>query len=155
VRQAFQNGGRENEMKFKQVLFGASLALVGGVAAGGSYRPVPLTIDFDGKVATGGMYSARVSGNPNAFIGCGIRTPVAGVTFAFCQANLGPLPGDGSAPESVSCFTEDPSAIATIGALDDFSWISFRWDDNGECTSVSNSTQSFYLPDFYKTDKVK
>lgn len=141
-------------MKLNQLLLGAALALVGGVAAGGAYRPVPLTIDFENRVALGDMYSARLSGNPGAYIGCGIRNS-AGVTFAFCQANLGPLPEDGSAPESVSCFTEDPSAIATIGALDDFSWISFRWDENDECTSVSNSTQSFYLPDFFKTEKVK
>jgi hypothetical protein len=140
-------------MKLKQLLSGAVLALVGGVAAAGAYRPFPLTIDFDGKVAMGDMYSARLSDNKNAFIGCGIRSPAAGVTFAFCQANLGPLPDDDSAPERVVCFTEDPSKIATIGAMDDFSYVSFSWDDSGECTSVANSTQSFYLPEFFKTDK--
>lgn len=142
-------------MKLDQLLLGAVLALVGGVAAAGAYRPAPLTIDLDGKVAIGDMYSARLSDNKNAYIGCGIRSPAPGVTFAFCQANLGPLLDDGSAPESVLCYTEDPSAIATIGAMDDFSYVSFTWDDNGNCTSVGNSTQSFYLPEFFKTDKVK
>jgi hypothetical protein len=141
-------------MKLNQLLLGAVLSLVGGVAAAGAYRPVPLTIDLENRVALGDMYSARLSGNPNAYIGCGIRN-AAGVSFAFCQANLGPLPDDGSAPESVSCFTEDPSAIAAIGAMDDFSYVSFRWDVDFECTFVSNSTQSFYLPDFFKTEKVK
>jgi hypothetical protein len=142
-------------MKIKQVVVGTMLTLVGGVAGAGSYRPGPLTIDFDNKVATGDMYSARLSGNPNAFIGCGIRSPVPGYTYAFCQVNLGPVLGDGSAPESVVCFTEDPAHVAAVGALDDFSYITFRWDADGNCTSVGNSTQSFYLPDFFKTDKTK
>ena len=142
-------------MKLDRLLLGAVLALVGGVAAAGAYRPVPVTIDFGGKFASGDKYSARLSGNANAYIGCGIRSPAPGYTIAFCQANLGPLADDGSAPESVLCFTEDPSAIATIGAMDDFSYVSFRWDDDGNCTSVGSSTQSFYLPEIPKTDKKK
>ena len=142
-------------MKIKQVVVGTMLALVGGVAGAGSYRPVPIKIDFDNKVATGDMYSARLSGNPNAFIGCGIRSPVPGYTYAFCQVNLGPVLDDGSAPESVLCVTEDPAHVAAVGALDDFSYITFSWDADGNCTSVGNSTQSFYLPELHKSDKTK
>jgi len=129
-------------MKLKQVLFGAILALAGGVAAAGSYRPAPLTIDLTDRLAVGDMYSARLSDNPNAFIGCGIRSPIPGYTYAFCQAQL--APGD---DQVVQCFTEDAAFIATIGAMDDFSYILFRWDADGNCTYVGNSTQSFYLPD--------
>lgn len=137
-------------MKFKQLASGAVLALAAGVAAGGQYSPAPLTIDRVIQVASGDMYTARLSGNPDAFIGCGIRSPAPGVTFAFCQAADGPADD-----QYVSCFTEDPAHIATIGAMDDFSWISFRWDNDGNCRSVGNSTQSFYLPQFFKTDKIK
>lgn len=137
-------------MKLKQVAFGAVLALVGGVAAAGSYTPAPLTIDFDNHVATGDMYTARLTGKPGDFIGCGIRSPAPGYTFAFCQARLGPADD-----QLVRCFTEDPAHVATIGAMDDFSYILFRWDADGNCTSVGNSTQSFYLPEFFKTDKTK
>jgi hypothetical protein len=136
-------------MKIKQVVVGTMLALVGGVAGAGLYNPFPLTIDFDNKVANGDMYSARLSDNPDAYIGCGIRS-FAGFAFGFCQAQIGPADD-----QDAFCSTEDPAHIATIGALDDFSWISFRWDDNGNCTSVGNSTQSFYLPEFFKTDKQK
>lgn len=135
-------------MKIKQVVVGTMLALVGGVAGAGRYQPAPLTIDFDNQVATGDMYSARLSGDPDAFIGCGIRAAVPGVAFGFCQASLGPADED-----LVQCFTDDPVMTAAIAALDDFSWISFRWDADGNCTSIGNSTQSFYLPEFFKTDK--
>ncbi len=33
-----------------------------------------------------------------------------------------------------------------VNALNDFSYIVFRWIANGDCTSVGNSTQSIYLP---------
>jgi hypothetical protein len=137
-------------MKLKQMLVGAVLALVGGIAAGGSYIPVPLTIDFDNRTARGDMYTARLSGNPGDFIGCGIRSPAPGFTFAFCQARLGP-----SDDQLAQCFTDDPAHVAAIGAMDDFSYIQFSWDVDGNCTSVGNSTQSLYLPEFPKTDKVK
>jgi hypothetical protein len=150
VPQAFYNDRWENDMKLKQVAAGAVLALVGGIAAGGTYTPVPITIDFDNRVASGDMYSARLSANPDALIGCGIRSPAPGVTFAFCQARLGP-----DDDQLAQCFTEDPAQLATIGAMDDFSYIVFRWDIDGNCLSVGNSTQSLYLPEFFKTDKKK
>ena len=137
-------------MKLKQVAAGAVLALVGGIAAGGTYAPAPLMIDFDIRVATGDMYSARLSGNPDALIGCGIRSPGSGFSFGFCQARVGPTDSD-----SVVCFTEDPGHLAAIGAMDDFSFVAFRWDADGICTFIGNSTQSVYLPEFFKTDKKK
>lgn len=137
-------------MKLRQMLLGALLALVGGVAAGGSYSPAPLTVDFDNQTASGDMYSARLSDNPHALIGCGYRSPAPGFTFGFCQARVGPADD-----QLAQCFTEDPAHIAAIAALDDFSYIVFRWDDDGNCVSVGNSTQSLYLPEFFKTDKKK
>jgi len=137
-------------MKLKQAVVGTVLVLAGGVAAAGVYDPYPVEIDFENQFAAGDMYTARLSGNPDALIGCGIRVPAPGVTFAFCQARLGPTDD-----QYVACFTEDPTMVAVIGALDDFSWIVFRWDDDGNCTSVGNSTQSLRLPEFFKTDKKK
>ena len=137
-------------MKFQKAMVGTALMLIGGVAVGGTYSPAPVTIDWDNQVATGDMYTARLSENPDAFIGCGIRSPAPGYTFAFCQARLGPADD-----QLAQCFTEDPAHVAAVGAMDDFSWVSFRWDADGNCLSVGNSTQSFYLPQFFKTDKVK
>lgn len=137
-------------MKLRELLAGSALVLAAGVAAGGVYAPAPLTIDFDNRLASGDMYSARLSGNADALIGCGMRSPAPGFSFAFCQAQIGPADD-----QYVSCFTTDPAHLATIGAMDDFSWISFRWNDDGECVSVGNSTQSLYLPEFFKTDKKK
>jgi hypothetical protein len=136
-------------MRLKQLVVGTVLVLVGGIAAGGVYTPAPLTIDMDNQVATGDMYSARLSGNPDAFIGCGVRA-IRDYSWAFCQAALGP-----SDDQYINCFTDNPAHLATIGAMDDFSYVSFRWDGDGNCTFVGNSTQSFYLPEFFKTDKKK
>jgi hypothetical protein len=135
-------------MNVRQVVGGMILVLAGGLATAGSYAPAPLTIDFDNHIATGDMYSARLSGNPDAFIGCGVRA-VAGYTYGFCQAQSGP-----TEEYLAQCFAEDPGMVAAIGALDDFSYITFAWDGDGNCTFVGNSTQSFYLPEFPKTDKV-
>jgi len=137
-------------MNFKMAVIGTVLALAGGVAAAGAYLPVPITVDLDNKLALGDMYSARLSDNPDALIGCGLRSVVPGITFGFCQARVGPTDDT-----VVQCFTEDPGLVATIGAMDDFSYVQFRWDDDGNCTAVGNSTQSLYLPEFPKTTKSK
>ena len=137
-------------MRTGTLAVGVALALAAVVAVGGTYSPAPLTIDLDNQLASGDMYSARLSGNPDALIGCGMRSPAPGFTFGFCQAQIGPADD-----EYVSCFTTDPGHMAVIGTMDDFSWISFRWDADGNCTAVGSSTQSLYLPEFFKTDKVK
>jgi hypothetical protein len=124
-------------MKIEQAAVGTMLALVGSVAGAGKYQPFPLSIDLVTKLANGDMYSTRLSGNPDGFIGCGVRAPAPGFAFGFCQASLGPADED-----VVQCFTEGPVKIAAIAAQDDFSFVTFRWDDNGNCTSVGNSAQS-------------
>jgi len=137
-------------MKLKQMLVVPVLALAGGIAAAGTSSSVPVTIDFGNRFASGDMYTARLSANPDALIGCGYRSPGSGFSFGFCQARVGPTDSD-----LAVCFTEDPGHLAAIGAMDDFSFIAFRWDADGNCTFIGNSTQSVYLPEFFKTDKKK
>jgi hypothetical protein len=62
------------------------------------------------------------------------------ILFAFCQA---------ADPADVQgfCSTENPDLIASIGDQDHFSFITFSWNAAGECRSIGNSTQSFYIPE--------
>jgi hypothetical protein len=129
-------------MKLTHFLAGTVLVLAGGVAAAGRYSPIPVTIDFTGRFASGDMHSARTSSNPAEFIGCGIRD-FGSTSLAFCQAGLGEAEG-----QYLTCFTEDPALVDAVKSIADFSYIQFRWDEDFNCTSIGISTQSFYLPDF-------
>jgi hypothetical protein len=119
--------------------------LVCGAALGGAVRPQPVQIDFVARSAQGDMYSARTSDNNNEYIGCGVRA-ATGVLQAFCQAGL--KDPDQNPTEVINCFTLDPTMIEAIHSIGDFSFITFRWNEDFECTFVGTSTQSFYLPDF-------
>ena len=129
-------------MKTKHVILAAALILVSSVASAGLYQPQELILDMTNRTASGDMLTVRNSANPTEFIGCGIRH-VSGFATGFCQAGFSQVDG-----EFFTCFTDDPSLLEAIRALDDFSYIIFRWDVDGKCTSIGNSTQSFYLPDF-------
>lgn len=128
-------------MKIKHVFSAAALSLVASIASAGLVQPVPVTIDFAARLATGDMWSARTSANPFEFIGCGVRHNAAGMYFGFCQAGL----ADADA-QRITCFTDNPQLIDAIKSIGDYSYIAFRWDADGMCTHVGVSTQSFYLP---------
>jgi hypothetical protein len=135
-------------MKTKHVISVAALTLASTVASAGLYQPRPVTLDMTNRFADGDMLTARNSLNPFEFIGCGMRQSISGFSTGFCQAGLGEAEG-----EFFTCFTEDPNLLDAIKALDDFSYIVFRWDVDGNCTFIGNSTQSFYVPDLKSKSK--
>lgn len=127
------------------------LALAGAAAAmpltaqGGAVNPVPVQVDLDAGTALGDMLSARDAKDDEVFIGCGTRNFDFGGSFfsqAFCQA----LDEDG---DRVTCFTQNPDLVKTIREINDGSFITFRFEDNGfggfDCTAMGFSTQSFYM----------
>lgn len=139
-------------MRMKQ-LMARSMALALAVLVLGSSAamaglanefPVDVTLNPDGSgTAAGSMTTARFSKNNVEYIGCGLRRNDDGAggvfLFAFCQAS--------TADEIVGfCETDNPALIASIGDQDDFSFIVFAWNAAGECRSIGNSTQSFYIP---------
>ena len=130
----------------RKILITTLFALFASASFAGLYQPALLVLDLDGHFASGDMLTAANSVNSDEFIGCGTRNldDGAGNTFrfGFCQA------GD-NAGNSVTCFTESDVLLDAIYAAADHSFITFRWDDNFDCTSVGLSTQSFYI------DKVK
>jgi hypothetical protein len=116
------------------------MLLVSSLASAGLVLPSPLSIDMTNMAASGDMRSARNSTNKAAYIGCGIRASAAGA-YIFCQAGL-----TQDASQQVVCFSDSPALVEAVKAIGDFSYITFRWNANGDCTYVGNSTQSIYLP---------
>lgn len=135
-------------MKFKCVLPAMALALVSGVASAGFVQPAPVIIDFANRIAFGDMLTARNSENPFEFIGCGVRYGPSGLLFAFCQAGLVQAP-----EEHITCFTDNAALVDAIKSISAFSFITFAWDVDGNCTRIGNSTQSFYLPELKSKTK--
>lgn len=139
-------------MKYKQLISAAAGALLSTGALAGAYEDVPLSIDFDARVAQGSMVTVRSSKNSAELIGCGVRYIDNGAggafSFGFCSAayDVNEDTFDG-----VTCFTFNPALVEAIHSISDFSYIVFSWRDDGnggaECVRIGNSTQSWYLPE--------
>ena len=130
-------------MNVRKFLIASGLALVSSVAVAGLTEAVEVEVDLDNKNAFGDMRTARNAKDNDVHIGCGIRVTDDGISpllaFGFCQAT----DADG---ETVFCVTQSQVLMSTMGAYNDNSFIRFVWNENGECTHVGISTQSFYLP---------
>lgn len=135
-------------MKAKYVLISAILAIFSSIAVAGLFQPAPVFIvinDDTSGFAQGDMWTARTADNNVEFIGCGTRViELAGggtFLFGFCQAE--------DADDTIAfCFTENQDLLDAMKSASDFSFITFNWDEFGECTRIGFSTQSFYLPNF-------
>ncbi len=141
-------------MKIRYLISITALTLLAGLAFAGFVQPAPVVVDLVNMTALGDQFTARTAADDVSFIGCGIRVTDDGVnppfSFGFCQA------GD-SEENQITCFTMNPNLLATMGAGNDFSFITFSWQDGGfggtECIRIGYSTQSFYLPDFATNDE--
>lgn len=127
------------------VVLGLS-AMFSSVAVAGYVQPfnVEVLLNPDGSgSAMGDMASARFADNDAELIGCGIRVVDTGVgdtfRFGFCQATS-------AAGVRAMCQTQRPDLVDAMKATADYSFITFGWNADGECTRVGYSTQSFYLP---------
>lgn len=121
--------------------FMASMAMAGLK----NTQPVDVTLESDGSGnALGDMVTARFDGGPDEFIGCGIRVYSDGAggsfEFGFCQAE----DADG---DRAFCNTQDKALLQAMKSTSDFSFITFGWNSDGECTRIGFSTQSFYIPE--------
>lgn len=133
-------------MKTKYLIAASALLLSVSVALAGYVQPAPVevTVNADGSgSALGDMVSARFSDNDVEHIGCGIRISSLGsgdyFRWGFCQAR------DSEGVQGF-CSTEDPEILDIMKATSDYSFITFAWDENEECTQIGFSTQSFYIP---------
>jgi len=120
--------------------------LLSATAFAGAINQLPVVIDLDNLSAEGDQWTARNSKNSVEQIGCGVDTfsdpgGAFTFTFGFCQAT----DADGV---YIVCTTFDPSLLETMRATTAFAFIEFDWEENGTCTHVKYSTQSWYLPRF-------
>ncbi len=132
-------------MYMKSLFATLALALTITSAHAGFTSDVPVTIDNENNLAYGNMVSARFSDNSEELIGCGVRNYAFSDGFeyswGFCQARI-------DAETSKICSTTNPALLDKMSNINDFSYISFGWDENDECTNVGFSTQSQYIPEF-------
>ncbi|WP_428410031.1 hypothetical protein [Hyphococcus sp.] len=131
------------KLKHKILAAGISVAFMSTAAIAGFKQPAPVDVDLVNRVALGDMVSAQQAKDDVTFIGCGIRkfdTGAGVVSTGFCQA------GDAD-EEQFTCFTDNPELLDAMSSTADFSFITFAWNEDGECTRIGFSTQSFYLTD--------
>lgn len=116
----------------------------------GNSDEVPVTIDKEFRYAQGSQSSARFADNDLEAIGCGatVQDTEEGVlSFGFCQA----VDATG---DVALCTTFSPELIGAINAISNYGFIRFNWNEQDECVSIRNSTQSIYIPDF-RSEKSK
>ncbi len=130
-------------MKISKILPVLAIACVAFTASAGLLQPAPVTVDLDNRTASGDMVNARFTNNDIDFIGCGTRHIQNGdgtvTSFGFCQAQ-------DAEEETITCFSFNEELVARMSNGNDYSFITFNWDENDECTRVGFSTQSFYMP---------
>lgn len=141
-------------MNMKNLIAGLSFLSVSSLALAGFVQPAPvdITVNADGSgTARGDMVTARFSDNDVEHIGCGVRlwTFADGSLFhyGFCQA-------EDSDGVNVFCSTENEDLLNIMKATADYSFITFGWNADEECTHIGFSTQSFYIPE-HTTKKAK
>jgi len=132
-------------MKIIKLAIVAIAVAVTSFAFAGLVQPAPVTITMnpdDSGFAQGDMLTARYSDNDVEFIGCGTRTIKNGgplFHFGFCQAT-------DSEGNFAFCSTNDAELLTSMRATADYSFVTFGFDENGECNRIGFSTQSFYIP---------
>ncbi len=129
------------KLKSKILAAGVAVALMSTAAIAGYKQPAPVDVDLVNRTALGDMVSAQQAKDEVTYIGCGIRKIQTGAGVAstgFCQAR-------DADEEQFTCFTQDPELLAATATTGDFSFITFAWNEDGECTYIGVSTQSFYL----------
>ncbi len=129
-------------MKLKtKIMIAAAAAFASTAAVAGFSQPALVDVDLVNRFAGGDMVSAQAAKDNVTFIGCGIRKIATGgglVTTGFCQAT-------DAAGENITCFTQDPDLLDATSSTSDFSYVTFSWNEDLECTRIGFSTQSFYL----------
>lgn len=129
----------------KKILMLAVSMLFSASIFAGYVQPAPLTIETyeDGSgFAQGDMVTVRNSKSKNEIIGCGVRVfdDGAGGTFTtgFCQAT-------DDEETRVVCTIANEGLIAGLASVADASFLTFSFNEFGECTRIGSSTQSMYL----------
>ena len=90
------------------------------------------------KFTTGIVRTARYSADTKQHIGCSTYKTAGGVMGGSCV-------GADSNSLYNSCYTTDPQMIYVMQSIGSTSYITFDYDANGACTTVSVNNTSFGL----------
>lgn len=138
-------------MKTRNIILALMLAAFSALAVAGYTQPAPVTVNVndDGSGdAQGDMVTARFSDSEFTSIGCGYRFFDTGggsyIEYGFCQAR-------DENDVYVFCSTFNPDLLEAMRFENDYSFITFSWNSDGECNRIGFSTQSLYIPEH--TDK--
>ncbi|NVI98489.1 hypothetical protein HV824_10175 [Myxococcus sp. AM009] len=114
----------------------ALTSLLGAVAGAGEKvnKPVQVTSEH----ASGPLGSARNSPDAVQRIGCSITTYAGSAPLLTCFAH--------SLNTYGSCTSDDPYLVTTARAINGDSYILFRWNALGRCTSLYVENASAYAP---------
>jgi len=126
--------------RLKVALFAASTLVVLGaahVASAGLREEAPVFLDGIGM--QGAMGSARNTSDTVQWIGCGIYVEGLDSPSAWCE-------GVHSNGTYRGCTTTRKSHIQAIASASNDSWIFFRVDSTGRCSSVEIQTRSSHPP---------
>ena len=135
---------------------GVAAMLLSTSAWGGLAQPFIAEVDLDNQIANGDMRATRNTPDETSFIGCGMRNIEDGAGgifyFGFCQA-------EDPEGDRIMCFTQNPDLLEALQSGNDYSFVTFSWQDDGAggftCNRIGFSTQSFYLGNTSKEDKNK
>lgn len=130
-------------MKVKK-MFALVVAFVAQVSFAGTVVEVPVTIDMEAMIASGNMKTARFSANELEQIGCGTRSNDFGESvyeWVFCQASV-------DEATNAFCTTDNPELVKQVRNINDYSFVTFLWDEEGRCRYLGFSTQSQYIPQY-------
>ena len=133
-------------MKVRFTLLSLALVIASSLAWAGStvLYPVVVTINADGSgSAQGNLSAARFSANSDEFIGCGVhynqKSDGTVSKYGLCQALA-----TGS-KVGAFCNSSNSDMLDSIKGINEASYVAFKWDVNGVCTSIYVSSQSQYI----------
>ncbi|XYI02308.1 hypothetical protein ACMHYB_22115 [Sorangium sp. So ce1128] len=115
-----------------------SVAAAGNAIAGNTYH-AGVFIDTVASEASGTAYAARTSSNSVERIDCEVNGYSSGTATVCCFAT-------NAAGVFKECSSFFAGIVAAAQAISDYSAISFSWNAQGSCTSLSVHSGSRFLP---------
>jgi hypothetical protein len=110
-----------------------------GTALAGVKSSAPVTVDWNARHASGAVGSARNGSDSKQSIGCSTSSYSDGSSYATCTATDANGVWGG-------CSTSVPNLVDAARNVKGDTYISFYWDANGACTTISGSNYSSYEP---------
>jgi hypothetical protein len=139
-------------MKMKYVFFGAMLTtFLASQAMAGFAGSGQVNIDFIGSSAIGSKSAARFSDNDVERIGCAVTATGDDDSTTGLSGRCAAVDANG---DEANCFTTNLDMIDTIRGISDYDSITFAWNEDSECTQISNAKFSNTIPDL-NLDKQK